>query len=59
MEDRRDRRCALAREPSTPPTVGHMDFAPSARAADLTARVTGFMATEITPIETSCQRGLR
>ena len=28
-----------------------MDFAPSPRAADLTARVAEFMATEITPVE--------
>ncbi len=35
-----------------------MDFAPSPRAADLTARVAGFMATEITPIEGDYHRDL-
>ena len=30
-----------------------MDFSPSPRAADLTARVAEFMATEITPLEAS------
>src|SRR5690349_19673005 len=35
-----------------------MDFSPSARAADLTARVATFMAEEITPIEADYQRDL-
>src|SRR6478672_5783192 len=35
-----------------------MEFAPSARAADLTARVADFMATEITPIEADYHRDL-
>jgi acyl-CoA dehydrogenase len=35
-----------------------MDFAPSPRAADLTARVTEFMAAEITPVEASYHRDL-
>src|SRR3954447_15623592 len=35
-----------------------MDFAPSARAANLTARVADFMATEITPIEAGYHRDL-
>jgi acyl-CoA dehydrogenase len=35
-----------------------MDFAPSPRAADLTARVAGFMRTEITPVEADYQRDL-
>src|SRR3954453_14437284 len=35
-----------------------MDFAPSARAADLTARVADFMATEITPVEADYHRDL-
>jgi len=35
-----------------------MDFAPSARAADLTARVADFMATEITPVEPEYHRDL-
>src|SRR6476619_6824889 len=35
-----------------------MDFAPSPRAADLTARVAGFMATEITPVEGDYHRDL-
>jgi acyl-CoA dehydrogenase len=35
-----------------------MDFAPSARAADLTARVAAFMATEITPVEPGYHRDL-
>ncbi len=35
-----------------------MDFAPSPRAADLTARVADFMATEITPIEGDYHRDL-
>ncbi len=35
-----------------------MDFAPSARAADLTARVTEFMAAEITPVEADYHRDL-
>ena len=35
-----------------------MDFAPSPRAADLTARVTDFMATEITPVEADYHRDL-
>jgi acyl-CoA dehydrogenase len=35
-----------------------MDFAPSARAADLTARVTEFMAAEIAPVEADYHRDL-
>jgi acyl-CoA dehydrogenase len=35
-----------------------MDFAPSPRAADLTARVADFMATEITPVEGDYHRDL-
>src|SRR3954449_9563031 len=35
-----------------------MDFAPSPRAADLTARVADFMATEITPVEADYHRDL-
>jgi acyl-CoA dehydrogenase len=35
-----------------------MDFAPSPRAADLTARVVDFMATEITPVEPDYHRDL-
>src|SRR3954463_6989356 len=35
-----------------------MDFAPSARAADLTARVADFMAGEITPVEGDYHRDL-
>jgi acyl-CoA dehydrogenase len=35
-----------------------MDFAPSARAADLTARVTDFMAREIEPVEEQYHRDL-
>jgi len=35
-----------------------MDFAPSPRAADLTARVADFMATEITPVEPAYHRDL-
>jgi acyl-CoA dehydrogenase len=35
-----------------------MDFAPSPRAADLTARVTEFMAAEITPLEADYHRDL-
>jgi acyl-CoA dehydrogenase len=35
-----------------------MDFAPSARAADLTARVAAFVASEITPIEAAYHRDL-
>jgi acyl-CoA dehydrogenase len=35
-----------------------MDFSPSARAADLTARVAHFMATEVTPIEADYRREL-
>ncbi len=35
-----------------------MDFAPSSRAADLTARVADFMATEITPVEGDYHRDL-
>jgi acyl-CoA dehydrogenase len=35
-----------------------MDFAPSPRAADLTARVADFMATEITPVERDYHRDL-
>src|SRR3954464_6245913 len=35
-----------------------MEFAPSARAADLTARVAEFMATEIAPIEGQYHRDL-
>jgi len=35
-----------------------MDFAPSPRAADLTARVADFMATEITPVEPDYHRDL-
>src|SRR4051794_24489344 len=35
-----------------------MDFAPSPRAADLTARVAAFMAAEITPIEADYHRDL-
>src|SRR3954470_11597895 len=35
-----------------------MDFAPSARAADLTARVADFMAAEITPVEAQYHRDL-
>jgi acyl-CoA dehydrogenase len=35
-----------------------MDFAPSARAADLTARVADFMATEVEPIEADYHRDL-
>jgi acyl-CoA dehydrogenase len=35
-----------------------MDFAPSPRAADLTARVADFMATEITPVEPQYHRDL-
>jgi acyl-CoA dehydrogenase len=35
-----------------------MDFSPSARAADLTARVADFMATEVTPIEADYRRDL-
>ena len=35
-----------------------MDFAPSLRAADLTARVADFMATEITPVEGDYHRDL-
>jgi len=35
-----------------------MDFAPSARAADLTARVAEFMATEVTPVEPAYHRDL-
>src|SRR4051812_27297265 len=35
-----------------------MDFAPSPRAADLTARVTEFMAAEITPLEAGYHRDL-
>src|SRR3954453_1972853 len=35
-----------------------MDFAPSARAADLTARVADFMATEITPVKADYHRDL-
>ena len=35
-----------------------MDFAPSPRAADLTARVADFMATEITPVEPGYHRDL-
>jgi acyl-CoA dehydrogenase len=35
-----------------------MDLAPSARAADLTARVADFMATEITPVESAYHRDL-
>jgi acyl-CoA dehydrogenase len=35
-----------------------MDFAPSSRAADLTARVAEFMATEITPVEPAYHRDL-
>jgi len=35
-----------------------MDFAPSPRAADLTTRVTDFMATEITPVEPDYHRDL-
>ena len=33
-----------------------MDFAPSARAADLTARVAEFMAAEIAPVEDEVPR---
>src|ERR1044071_1489824 len=35
-----------------------MDFAPSPRAADLTARVAEFMATELTPVEADYHRDL-
>ena len=35
-----------------------MDFAPSPRAADLTARVRAFMATEIEPVEPAYHRDL-
>ena len=35
-----------------------MEFAPSARAADLTARVADFMANQITPIEGDYHRDL-
>ncbi|HEY3530475.1 MAG TPA: acyl-CoA dehydrogenase family protein [Nocardioides sp.] len=35
-----------------------MDFAPSPRAADLTARVAEFLATEITPVEADYHRDL-
>jgi acyl-CoA dehydrogenase len=35
-----------------------MDFAPSARAADLTARVAEFMAAEVTPVEPAYHRDL-
>src|SRR3954452_1031862 len=35
-----------------------MDFAPSPRAADLTARVADFVATEITPVEAGYHRDL-
>src|SRR3954470_14291275 len=35
-----------------------MDFAPSPRAADLTARVADFMATEVTPVEAGYRRDL-
>jgi acyl-CoA dehydrogenase len=35
-----------------------MDFAPSPRAADLTARVADFMASEITPVEADYHRDL-
>jgi acyl-CoA dehydrogenase len=35
-----------------------MDFTPSPRAADLTARVADFMATEVKPVETDYRRGL-
>ena len=35
-----------------------MDFAPSPRAADLTARVEAFMAEEITPVEADYHRDL-
>src|SRR5512133_2505136 len=35
-----------------------MDFTPSPRAADLTARVADFMATEVKPVETDYRRDL-
>jgi acyl-CoA dehydrogenase len=35
-----------------------MDFAPSARAAELTSRVAGFMASEIAPVEPAYHRDL-
>ena len=35
-----------------------MDFAPSARTADLTARVAEFMAAEVTPVEPAYHRDL-
>src|SRR6476619_7312408 len=38
--------------------VPGMDFAPSARAADLTARVAAFMAEEVTPVEPAYHRDL-
>src|ERR1700710_2468305 len=41
-----------------PPRVRGMDFSPSARAADLTARVQDFMAREIEPVEDQYHRDL-
>ena len=41
-----------------PARVPDMDFAPSARAADLTARVAEFMAEEIAPVEPGYHRDL-
>lgn len=41
-----------------PTTLARMDFSPSARAADLTARVAAFMAEKIEPIEADYHRDL-
>ena len=43
---------------SAPARVPGLDFAPSARAADLTARVAAFMAEEIAPVEPGYHRDL-